>query len=93
MLEKLSELTFADKRYDEAASAYRRLYDAATTRSGREAAMTGYVRATVAGGDGERIAAMAADVAEHPDAEPRRCANPNTPGPGSCGPEAARRRP
>lgn len=68
MLEKLSELTFADKRYDEAASAYRRLYDAATTRSGREAAMTGYVRATVAGGDGERIAAMAADVAEHPDA-------------------------
>ena len=68
VLEKLSELTFADKRYDEAASAYRRLYDAATTRSGREAAMTGYVRATVAGGDGERIAAMAADVAEHPDA-------------------------
>ncbi len=67
-LEKLSELTFAEKRYDEAASAYRRLYDVTTTRSGRETAMTGYVRATVAGGDGNRIAAMAADVCGHADA-------------------------
>ena len=67
-LEKLSELTFAEKRYDEAASAYRRLYDVTTTRSGRETAMTGYVRATVAGGDGDRIAAMAADVCGHADA-------------------------
>ncbi len=68
VLEKLSEMTFADKRYDEAASAYRRLYDAASTSTGREAAMTGYVRATVATGDRAKIAAMAADAVGHSDA-------------------------
>lgn len=68
VLEKLAEMTFADKRWDEAASAYRRLYDAAPTITGREDAMTGYVRATVAAGDGEKIAAMAADVCSHDDA-------------------------
>ncbi len=68
VLEKLSEMTFADGRYDEAAAAYRRLYDVAPTASGREDAMTGYVRATVADGDSERIAAMAADVCGHDDA-------------------------
>lgn len=68
VLEKLSELTFEERRWDEAASAYRRLYDVAPTASGREAAMTGYVRATVAGGDGEKITAMAADVCDHADA-------------------------
>lgn len=68
VLEKLSELTFEDKRYDQAASAYRKLYDAETTISGREDAMTGYVRATLAGGDAAKIGAMAADVAAHPDA-------------------------
>ena len=62
VLEKLSEMTYADERWDEAASAYRRLYDAAPTKTGREEAMKGYVRATVAGGDGAKIAAMAADV-------------------------------
>ena len=30
--------------------------------------MTGYVRATLAGGDASKIEAMAADVAAHPDA-------------------------
>lgn len=68
VLEKLSEMTFADKRYDEAASAYRRLYDAATAAAARENAMTGYVRATIAGGDAAKIEAMAADVASKPDA-------------------------
>lgn len=43
-------MTYADERWDEAASAYRRLYDAAPTKTGREEAMKGYVRATVAGG-------------------------------------------
>lgn len=65
VLEKLSELTWADGRYDEAAAAYRKLYDAAPTAAGRESAMTGYVRATVAGGDAAKIEAMAADVASH----------------------------
>lgn len=33
VLEKLSEMTYADERWDEAASAYRRLYDAAPTKT------------------------------------------------------------
>ena len=68
VLEKLSEVTFEEQRWDEASAAYRRLYDAAPTAAGREAAMTGYVRATVAGGDGAKIAAMAADVCAKDDA-------------------------
>ena len=68
VLEKLSEMTYADKRWDEAASAYRRLYDVASTITGREDAMKGYVRATVAGGDGAKISEMAADVCGHADA-------------------------
>ena len=68
VLDKLSEMYFADRRYDEAASAYRRLYDAAQTAAGRERAMTGYVRATLAGGDAAKVAPMAADVAAHADA-------------------------
>lgn len=68
VLEQLSSLTFEAGRYDESAAAYRRLYDVATTASGREAAMTGYVRATVAGGDAARIETMAADVCAHDDA-------------------------
>lgn len=70
VLERLSELTFAAKRYDEAASAYRRLYEAVASSSGKASAMTGYVRATVAGGDERKIAAMAADVAAKRDAGP-----------------------
>ncbi len=68
VLEKLSEMTWADKRYDDAAAAYRKLYDVAPTAAGREAAMTGYVRSTLAGGDAAKIEAMAADVSKHPDA-------------------------
>ena len=68
VLEKLAAMTFEDQRWDEAATAYRRLYDAAPTRTGREDAMTGYVRATVAGGDAAKIAAMASDVAACKDA-------------------------
>lgn len=55
--------------------------------------MKGYVRATVAGGDGAKIAAMAADVCGHDDAGPRRSAKRSTPGPGSCAPKAAATRP
>lgn len=68
VLEKLSAMTFDAGRYDEAAAAYRRLYDVSPTRTGREDAMTGYVRATVAGGDGTKIGDMAADVCAHPEA-------------------------
>ena len=68
VLEKLSELTYAEKRWDEAAAAYRRLYDAAPSRTAREDAATGYVRATVAGGDAAKIAAAAREVIALPDA-------------------------
>ena len=68
VLEKLSEMTYEDKRYDQAADAYRKLYDVTATVAGREDAMKGYVRATLAGGDASKIEAMAADVAAHPDA-------------------------
>ena len=68
VLEKLSELTCAEKRWDEAAAAYRRLYDVAPSRTAREDAATGYVRARVAGGDAAKIAAAAREVIALPDA-------------------------
>ena len=68
VLETLSEMTFADRRYDEAAAAFRKLYDAAQTDSEREQAMTGYVRATVAAGDPARIRSMAEEVRSRSDA-------------------------
>lgn len=68
VLEKLSAMTFADRLYDQAARAYRQLYDVAPTAADRQKAMTGYVRATVAGGDARQIETMAADVCAHPDA-------------------------
>ncbi|MCX4301047.1 MAG: tetratricopeptide repeat protein [Alistipes sp.] len=68
VLDKLSELTYADKRYAEAAVAYRKLYDAAPTATEREKAMTGYVRATIAAGDKTHIREMAEDVRKHSDA-------------------------
>ncbi len=68
VFEKLAELTYAEKQYAAAAKAYRALYDVTPTASGREAAMMGYVRATVADGDGAAIESMAADVTTHADA-------------------------
>jgi len=68
VLETLSEMTFADRRYAEAAVAFRKLYDAAPTDSEREEAMTGYVRATVAAGDRTRIRSMAEEVRSLSDA-------------------------
>ncbi len=67
-LGRLASMTHADRRYGEAAAAYRKLYDVAPSSAEREDAMTGYVRATVAGGDPAQIEAMAADVAAAADA-------------------------
>ncbi len=61
-LERLSTMTFEDKRYAEAATAYRKFYTATSGRQKREAAMTGYVRATVALHDADKIRQMAEDV-------------------------------
>lgn len=67
-LNRLARMTYEDRRYAESAAAYRQLFDAASTAAEREEAMTWYVRATVADGDAERIAAMAGDVAAQPGA-------------------------
>lgn len=67
-LHRLAELTWEAKRYDQAAAAYRQLYDAVSAPTEREAAMTGYVRATLAGADPAKVAPLAADVAARPDA-------------------------
>ena len=62
-LRKLAGMTYEDKRWAEAASAYRRLADAVQPRSEKEEAMTRYVRATVGTGDAGAVVRMADDVA------------------------------
>ena len=68
VLERLAQMTSDDRRYDEAAAAYRKLYEVVPTAAEREKAMIGYVRSTLAGGDSRKIEAMAVDVCDHPDA-------------------------
>ncbi len=67
-LRTLAALTREAQRPAEAARAYRKLYDASTAAADREAAMTEYVRMTVAEADDAKIADMAADVLAHADA-------------------------
>ena len=64
-LKMLAGMTFADERFTEAAAAYRKLADAESTAAGKAEAMNGYVRATIAAGDEERILSMADDVASY----------------------------
>ena len=64
-LKTLAGMTFADERFTEAAAAYRKLADAESTAAGKAEAMNGYVRATIAAGDEERILSMADDVASY----------------------------
>lgn len=68
VLERLSEMTWADRQYDKAAEAYRKLSDVAPTAVDKQKALTGYVRSTVATGDSAKIAEMAADVCSRSDA-------------------------
>ncbi len=62
-LRLLARLTSEAKRYDEAASAYRRLADVETKAEGKSRAMLGYAEAVIAAGDADQIVAMADDVA------------------------------
>ena len=55
------------EHYDTAATAYRRLYDAESTVSGKAGAMTGYIRAVKAYGDDDTLLAAADDVVSHED--------------------------
>ncbi len=65
-LRSLSELTWQAKQYDRAARAAHQLFGVATNADEREAAMTRYVRATVAAGDKEAVSKMAGEViAQH----------------------------
>ncbi|MEG1672567.1 MAG: tetratricopeptide repeat protein [Alistipes sp.] len=66
--ERLAEFAEADKRYADAAAAYRRLYDVAQRVAARNAAAEGYVRMTLAEGDVSKIAPLAADIAAQADA-------------------------
>lgn len=68
VLERLAPLAAEKRRYDIAADAYRKLYDAGNTLQGRNEAMTGYVRAVRAGGDDDAVLAMADYVAGCSDA-------------------------
>ena len=67
-LDRVAEMTFEDERWAESAAAYRKLYDVRTTAADRAAAMTGYVRATIAQDDATKIEAMAHDVRSASDA-------------------------
>lgn len=69
VLEKLGEVTFSNRRYTEAASAYRRLYDVVDNAAERTEAASKYVKATIAGGTEESVLAMSADVEQMADVD------------------------
>lgn len=62
-LDRLSSMTFADKRYGEAASAYRKLFEVASNNAEKEQAILGYVRSILKEGDKDEIEKMAKDIA------------------------------
>ena len=76
VLEKLSQVTFDNRMYEDAAPAYRRLYDAAANASKRSDAAAGYVKSVLAHGSDDSIISMADDVDSLSDvsAESRRAA-------------------
>ncbi len=63
VLDKLSQYTWEQGRYEESATAFRQLYDVEMQEPLRNSAMEGYVRAVRAYGDDDKIVAMADDVA------------------------------
>ena len=62
VLEKLSKVTFDNRMYEEAAPAYRRLYDVAQDASKRSDAIDGYVGSVLAYGCEETVLDMVSDV-------------------------------
>jgi len=70
VLEKLSQVTFDNRMYDDAAAAYRRLYDAAASAPKRSDAASGYVKSVLAHGSGDSILAMANDIDSLSDVSP-----------------------
>ena len=69
-LDRLARLAEAQKRYDVAAEAYRRLSGCAPTKEARGEAVEGYVETTLALKDDDAALKMAAAVTAHGDATP-----------------------
>ncbi len=60
--EKLAQVTFENKMFDESSQAFRHLYTVATNTAQRIEASKGYAEATLLLGDNDRIMAMAKDL-------------------------------
>ncbi|MEG2613484.1 MAG: tetratricopeptide repeat protein [Alistipes sp.] len=67
-LERLAQMASDDRRYADAADAYRRLFDVAQSVAARNSAAMNYVRATLSEGDAAKITLMASDISSLPDA-------------------------
>ena len=62
VLDKLASMCYKTNRFEQAAKAYRMLYDEASTASAKTTAASGYVSSTLKFGEDEDIMAMADDV-------------------------------
>ena len=60
--ETLARVTFDNKKYDEAASAYRRMYDVVDSAAKRTEAAAGYAESTILRQDDDAVLAMAGDL-------------------------------
>lgn len=71
-LERLSSVSMDMKQYDEAADAYLRLSGLVTVPARKDEALSGYMKAVVAGGDDGKILAAADEVAARAAGEPAK---------------------
>ena len=62
VVEKLAQVTFDNKMYDESATAFRRMYDVVDSASSRVAAANGYAESVLLRGDDDALMAMAGDL-------------------------------
>ena len=67
VLDKLASMCYKTNRFEQAAKAYRMLYDEASTASAKTTAAAGYVSSTLKFGEDEDIMAMADDVEKMSD--------------------------
>ncbi len=71
-LERLSSVSMDMKQYDEVADAYLRLSGLVTVPARKDEALSGYMKAVVAGGDDGKILAAADEVAARAAGEPAK---------------------
>jgi TolA-binding protein len=67
VLDKLSSMCYKSERFEQAAKAYRMLYDEASTAKAKTTAASGYVSSTLKFGEDEDILAMADEVEKMSD--------------------------